>query len=427
MPFPKLSPLQSRFAASFIASIVLLVLYFAFSTPHFVYAAEVDSIRGEDHNHERLLVRPFLDLEYEDLDMREEVSYEAEFLGVDRAITPRATTDLTGLTNNAVVTTNIQLGQTVNYMFSNASLWSNRSPPGAGLPSQFTLEGMSMPSWQEEEDSGNEGNTELKRRQSVNQRTLYITVTACLQPKPVVANTSRDPAPQLKLYVSQSENNTNPGPTQNSDLQDMIALDGGYALYQANATGNVFIGVYGENNTAYTDVWSAQIAASIDAPFHYFWNSSDPNLFLVDSDDSAALFYTNPFISSSSNTTLYEEWMDATPPFVIYANDGGNNDLDGLQNSYCGLQNAQIKAESPGQTTSQIVTGMTSTGAGNLPKQQFYMNGLSARSSYNAILAMNGNSTASGANVVGGGGQVFRMTNFNTLTGRPLVLILAEI
>jgi calcium channel MID1 len=265
----------------------------------------------------------------------------------------------------------------------------------------------------------------LRSRQTTGtaNRTLYITVTACDQPS-AVSNTTTDPPPQLQLYVSQSADNTNPGPTSNSDLQDMVTLVGGYALYTVNATGNVFIGVYGVNNSAYSGVWSAQIAASIDAPYHYYWNSSDPNLFLVDSDTEAALFYTDPFITNDSNkkglnTTLFNEWMSTAPPFVMFANDASNTAIYGIQNSYCGLQNhASIsQVERAGQTTSQVVTEMTSIGDPALPKQQFYMNGLSPGTSYNVILAMNGNSTDSGDGVVGGGGQVFHMANFTTATG----------
>jgi calcium channel MID1 len=320
--------------------------------------------------------------------------------------------------------TNIQLGQAVFYMFSNSSLWADKSPPTPGLPSQITLNGRTMMEM-ENGDSAAMDELKLRSRQTTEtaNRTLYITVTACDQPS-AISNTTTDPPPQLQLYVSQSANNTNPGPTSNSDLQDMVTLVGGYALYTVNATGNVFIGVYGVNNSAYSGVWSAQIAASIDAPYHFYWNSSDPNLFLVDSDTQAALFYTDPFMqetkNGSTNTTLYDEWMSITPPFVMFANDASNTGIMGVQNSYCGLQNhASIsQVERAGQTTSQVVTGMTSIGDPALPKQQFYMNGLSPGTSYNVILAMNGNSTDSGNNVVGGGGQVFYMTNFTTATGK---------
>lgn len=199
----------------------------------------------------------------------------------------------------------------------------------------------------------------------------------------------------------------------------MVELEKGYVLYEVNATGDIFMGVYAKNDSTYTGMYNAQIAASIDAPFHYYWNSSDPNLFAVDSDANSALLFTDPLITNSSNITLYEQWMDVTPPFQIFASDASSTFIMGLQNSYCGLQtNAQIVANRAGQTTSQVVTGMTDIGSGALPKQQFYVTGLNAGKSYNVALAINGNSTASGGGVVGGGGQVFHMTTFSTLSSK---------
>lgn len=406
---------------------MLLLLYFAFWSSHFAYAAEVDSIQPEDHNHERIHGEPLLDFGYnndEGLDLRE-LSYEAEFMGVDRGIIGRATTEPTALINNRMDLTNIEQGQLVSYMFSNASLWGTKSAATPGLPSQIILErGNFKRSWDDmamDEDEDTEG-TELKlrARQTTTTNdtvTLYISVTACDQPQ-ARSNTTTDPPPQLKLYVSWTGNNTNPGPNATADA-DVLDLDGGYMLYTVNATSAVYFGVYAEDsNSVYSGVYSAQIAASIDGPYHYYWNSSDPNLFLVDSDNESALLFTDPFITNSSNTTLLEEWMSTSPPFVIFASDATDTSLNGLEHSYCGLQNnAQIAATRPGQTTSNIVTGMTSIGVGTLPKQQFYIDGLSGGLNYTIFLAMDGNSTDSGNGVVGGGGQVFHATSFSTLTG----------
>ena len=51
MQFPKLTPLQSRFAASLLASAILMFIYFSLSNTQFAYAAELDSIIPSDHNH----------------------------------------------------------------------------------------------------------------------------------------------------------------------------------------------------------------------------------------------------------------------------------------------------------------------------------------------------------------------------------------
>ena len=70
---------------------MVLVLYFALSLPHFAYAADVDSMRGEDHNHERLLDMPFLEVDIEESELRE-IVYEAEFIVYDRGIMGRSST-----------------------------------------------------------------------------------------------------------------------------------------------------------------------------------------------------------------------------------------------------------------------------------------------------------------------------------------------
>ncbi|KAK0100051.1 stretch-activated cation channel mid1 [Cadophora gregata] len=422
MPLPKLSPLQSRLAASLIASMILLLFYLLFTVPSFAYATDVDWIQPEDHNHEQLVDFPLLD-DIDGLELRE-AEYESEFFGIDRSIIGRATTQPTGLVNNRIEATNVQLGQSFYYVFTNASLWGEKSPATPGLPSQITLHKRQLlrsddPIFRLNSMEGQYGEeSELSRRQSTTvtetNRTLYITVTTCDQP---TSDTTTDPPPQLQLYVSQSANNTNPGPDQDTSLQELIILEGGYALHEVNATGDVYMSIYAPNATEYSSgVYSAQIAASIDAPFHTYWNSSDPNLFLVDSDDFSALLFTDPFITDATNTTLLAEWMDHAPPYVIFASDATDTSLKGLERSYCGLKTkAQVQESRPGQTVSTIVTGMTSIGNLTLPRQQFFVNGLGAGKSYNVMLAMDGNSTNSGNFVVGGGGQVFKQTTFEML------------
>ncbi|KAL2068015.1 hypothetical protein VTL71DRAFT_16113 [Oculimacula yallundae] len=422
MPLPKLSPLQSRLAASLFASIMLLLLYLFLAVPSFAYAADVDSIQPEDHNHEQLIDFPLLD-DLHELDLREE-EYESEFFGIDRSIIGRATTQPIALVNNRIEATNVQLGQSFYYVFSNASLWGDRSAATPGLPSQITLHKRRLvrsddPILRADIGSDDEGEgSELMRRQIPSgpetNRTLFITVTTCDQP---TSNTTTNPPPQLQLYVSQSPNNTNPGPGQDSGLQEVITLEGGYALHIVNATRDVYMSIHAQNATEYsTGVYSAQIAASIDAPFHTYWNSTDPNLFLMDSDDFSALLFTDPFITDATNTTLVTKWMDHAPPYVIFASDASDKSMVGIERSYCGLKTkAQIQATRPGQTVSTIVTGMTSIGNLTLPRQQFFVNGLGAGKTYNVMLAMEGNSTNSGNFVVGGGGQVFKQTQFSML------------
>ena len=104
------------------------------------------------------------------------------------------------------------------------------------------------------------------------------------------------------------------------------------------------------------------------------------------------------------------------PPYGMFAHNQNDRSILGVQYSYCGLNHlAQIVAGLGAEN--QNVVGMTTRGLYNKPKEQFYVNDLNASSSYWGFLAMQGNSTASGNGVVGGGGKVWSAVNFTTKTG----------
>lgn len=407
MPFPKLSPLQSRLAASVIASVTLLMLYFTFSSPHFAYAADVDSIRPEDHNHERLQDVHLLDVEVEDLEPREE-GYEADFLGYDRGIigrTPPSSNSPIQLANNIVVNTTITQGQTSQYVFLN----SNQARIRASTSYQEDENEWS------EEAGGEKGYTGDHKfpRQSTSTRTVYISVNVCVQPLPL-QSTTMEPAPQLQLYISDSDSNTNPGPSSDGG-QNVIELDGGAIQTTIDTAGNVYLGLYGVNTTTYNGSWSAEIAASTEGHYHNYHNGSAPNLRLVDSDRNAALLVTGNLTNENSSSSSYQGFINSPPPYVLFGSDSSAGLFQGVQNSYCGLNKyAEITPESIGATAGDVSVNTSITTRGNQqPKQQFYLKGLYSSSTYSVMLAMRG----SGNSTVGGGGQVWSMTNFTTLSG----------
>lgn len=379
-----------------------------------------------------------LDSEYDDLEIRAE-GYEAEFVGFDRGIIGRVASenDPTPLLNNRAVTTNVEQGQTVSFSFLNSSLWGALSPQASGLPSPVWLrrsvesagsmgqngfEGPD-PGLLEHEDGAHvspedrETNFTLRPRQSssADTRTLYITVNTCTQPEAKGADLV---APsQLELYISQSEKNKNPGPGQDNSLQQVYQLDGGAAMVTMNTTGDVYIGLFGSNLTEkYTGTWNAQIAASIDAPYHYY-NSDISNLILVDSDSVSALLVTDDL--GTNNGPIYEEWVKLTPPFTMFASKTVNSSMSGLQYSYCGLEKkAEIAGTiNGGQSTGKFQVSMTTRGEYDYPKQQLYLDGLTPGTSYSGILAMSGNATALGREGVGGGGKVWKAMTFSTISG----------
>ncbi|KAI9746559.1 MAG: stretch-activated cation channel mid1 [Claussenomyces sp. TS43310] len=410
MPLPKLSPLQSRLAASLAASVVLLILYFTLTFPDFAYASEVDSIEPEDHNHERLL-RPWIpDDQLVEAEL-EELAYEADFLGFDRGIIGRAPpVGSAPLMNNVPRPDNVKQGETNQYIFPNSSLWVTSSAPGVGLPPFATRQ-----------RSSNEAETRLEdldeglQGRDLGSRSLYITITTCLQPYPVDSSGAAGPPPQVTLYVSTSSGNDSPGPGSTL-AQEMVILEEGYGNITINATGDVYLAVSAPNTTnqySQTDVYNIELAASIDAPYHSY-EGDEPNLYLIDSDTSSALLITNN-LTQAANGSVYDQWMNLAPPYVVFASNQNNTLLNGVRKSYCGLElYAQIAGTKDGMRTNMVQTSMTNVTLGSLPKQQFYFQGLNGSSSYYGILAMNGNSTNSGAGVVGGGGRVWHNMSFVT-------------
>jgi calcium channel MID1 len=411
------------------------MLYLALSSSHFAYASEVDSIRPEDHNHERLLGPYILDGELDDIGVPEG-GYEAEFFGTDRGIIGRADTgpQHTELLNNSPQRMEVVPGGAMVYFsVQNATLLGNPSGDQAGLPSPVRLllrtenhveefvPVLDAPRLDLRGDISNEegtGNPILNSRQT-GPKTLYISLNTCQQPSDPTDTTGvKGAPPQLQLYVSQSSSNTLPGPGKSPEAQQQVPIVGGFASVTLQASGTVYIGVAAPNTTTFTrGNYLMEIAASIDAPFHSYTDVRS-NLHLIDSDMTSALLVTNSLVNFT-NGTLFDEWMNLSPPFSIFAVNTNRTTITGVQNSYCGLKTyADIAGVQGGVHSDEVQTSMSNSTGLPYPKQQFHVQGLNGSSSYYGILAMTGNSTNSGAGVVGGGGRVWKSIEFQTQTGR---------
>lgn len=396
MPLPKLTPLQSRFAASLGASLFLLLLYLTLTKPHFAYALELDStIHTGDSIH-----NPILE-DDTDEDLGEDPT---EYSHGDRLRT-RAVEGVSALSNNAPQNRNINIGETQNWVFTKEEIDGPHGQAGPGLPSDDVVErGIEV------EVQGHE----LKKRQQSN--TIYLTLNTCLQPS---SNSSKDSAdaipPQLQMYISMSDSNPKPGPGVADPNQRSIQVDGGYAYLEVEADSDIYVGVAAPNVTAFSGIWNYEVAASIDAPYHYAHN--EPNLFFVDGDNHAALLITDDLTQAAPNETVFKEWMELSPaPWGLFAADQKDKSILGLKNSFCGLRNnVRLNANIKG-IESQNIAQMTNRGLRGKPKEQFYITGLNASSRYWGMLVMEGNSTDSGEGVVGGGGTVWAAIEFDTKT-----------
>jgi calcium channel MID1 len=398
MQLPKLTPLQSRFLASFLASAILVVLYLTLTSPQFAYAVDLDSRIPPDHNHPIVLESDFQVEEHEGDLEDDERNAESLYGIVSRAIEAI----VQGLENNIPQNLNIGFGETQNWVFSMSAI--KPGIPGLQLPYDNTT------------DVGQvQARDELRKRRDEKQ--IYITANTCLQPTASLkgGNSGNIIPGQLKMYVSTNASNTHPGPTVSDPQQRVVEFNGGYALATLNTSNDVYVGISALDITGFTGSWNYEIAASVDAPYHST-NETWSNLFFVDSDNHAALLITNDTTQANSSSPVYQEWMSMKPPYGVFAHNMNDSSILGVQSSYCGLSNlANIVADV--DTQNQNVAGMTNRGLGGKPKEQFYINDLNATSQYWGFLAMARNSTSG---VIGGGGKVWMAMNFTTKTGKPV-------
>ena len=418
MHFPKLTPLQSRFAASFAASLLLVILYLTFSRPHFAYAFELDSIEHRDHNHPFLLDPVSHDLVPGVIGWNDEGGkrrYEPEFAGLGRSIVGRVAGEplISGLSNNVPGKMDISGGQVQYWSFSKSDLNGPRSSATPDLP--FSQPNRRDGGFQDPKDDS-QTKEELKRRQD-GDRQLYLTLSVCDQPF-ATSNNSTSPPPPLQLYVSESLDNQTPGPNAASLKQVLITTKNGYADYITMTSDDTFIGIEALSNSSFQGTYNYEITASIDAPYTFFEPFS--NLFYVDSDNSASLLVSGNLTNENASDLTQQQWMNSGSPFNIFVHSQNDPWILGLSSSYCGMKNhAQIQGNVENLGNTAVEVGMTKKGGG-LPKQQFYIKNLNSSSRYYAMMAVGSNYTKSGPGNVNGGGTIWDFKNFATKNGMYL-------
>lgn len=338
------------------------------------------------------------------LELRDSVDEDGESNGLD--LVRRYPNAAKALGNNQFETRDsFEIGDVHWFYLPKTVVNGKHDTAGPGLPAYINTT----------KEDGDESNNKLRKRDmDFSKRattTVYLSLTTCQ--KPYTNKTSAQGTfPQLQLYVSNSEKLQEPGPGKDDSLQEMYTAVGGYVGITVDTDSDVFIGVAAPNSTDYTGVYKYQIAASIDAFFHNIVDD-EPNLFFIDADMSAALLVTNNLTQSEKNSTNYKQWMDIVPPYTMFAHNINDTALVGLEKSFCALD----ALSQVGRISNSTEVGMTNRGLGNKPKEQFYITGLNQSSSYSGLLAMVGNSTASGNGIIGGGGQVWQPMNFTTKAG----------
>ncbi|KAE8306635.1 stretch-activated Ca2+-permeable channel component-domain-containing protein [Aspergillus transmontanensis] len=349
------------------------------------HAADLTSLAPEIHSN--LTINdgdshfPFPLGSYNGLVIEDDVDNAGDLRGLD--IVRRAPTGVSSLGNNQYQTGEVKLGETQWWYFSKNSVKDKNT------------------------NKTSEGPTSDKSKRS---ETVFISLTACSKPSSNRAgsDSARD-LPHLEVYISTSELLQKPGPGQERSNQTKYTVEEGYMGATAEVEGNVYIGVTAHNSTKHSGSYSYELAASVDAFFHSF--AHDPAfLYFVDSDTHSALFTTGNLTEAELGSQGYNNWMGIAPPYTMFANNINDTAISGLHHSSCALDRlAQI-----GKGDSNINASMTSRGPGNKPKEQLFITGLNRSSTYEGILALDGNSTGSRNGVIGGGGKIWKPITFST-------------
>lgn len=333
------------------------------------------------------------------LDEQQEVGYQPDFLGLDRSIIGRAASSEVpvGLDNNIAKVLNLLPGNVSYYSFSiSAAASSTKREPRVDLRHEEA------------------GVNQLQPRQASTDLTVYISINTCLQPSFVNVSNQQTP-PQPSLYVSLSDSNKTPGPASTGS-QHVVPLVEGFASasYAVQRNDDIYVSVAAPQvEIADKSVWNYELAISVDAPYHSY-NDTGPALYLTDSDPSAALLVTDKLAwlaPDNSSSEAIDQWAAKALPLSIFVANTNNTAVVGVKHSFCGLKNV---AGIIGSSDPNVQNGITHNQPDSAAEQQFYVPGLNRSSTYFGFLAQNGNGSASGSGVVGGGGTVFANMTFPT-------------
>ena len=416
---PKLTALQTRFLASFVALVCLALVYWSLSNPHVAYAAELsgkgvgdgEHVTGRDHNWHRIEEAAREDAE------------DVEGPTLEQRQVNRST--ITG--NDHAHAENIEAGQRTVWEYPRELLYAAHADSGSGLPENIATTTNATTTGDGDDD---EVRADLRKRsaeatlearqENAGSRPVYVSINTCLQPTWSDEGTPSTAPSQLRLFVSEESSNTSPGPNS-SGQQREVSLDEGFAQIEMDTQGDTYLAVVAPDGvpSGFSGVWNYELAVSIDG-FYHKAELQQTNLFLIDTDNTAALLVTSNLTEHAPGEPEFEAWMAQRPPYgVLASNVAEDAKTRGLRRSYCGLAKVSQVMSDPTDLTgerSPVATRMTTRGQGARPKQQFALSSLNASSTYEVRLALVGNGTASGSGVVGGGGKVWPAVRLRTKT-----------
>lgn len=168
-----------------------------------------------------------------------------------------------------------------------------------------------------------------------------------------------------------------------------------YFLIQAPETSQYGAGVDPGSTVvpSSNDTWTYQVGISTSRPMHEF--SSDPNLYLVDSDFAHSLFTTSSMVSSftlnSDGRTIATDYQNQTfyknqrnyYNIHVFSNAQGQRFESRLGASFCAITDSTEQLLNRGNADVSIST----RGDMGMPKLQYFVNGLNISSEYVIFLS----------------------------------------
>lgn len=409
-----LSPSGPRLVASLAAALRLMAPYDLLSVPRGTLAAEppLGSFSPS--------LSDFAVIEQDDSE-GESPLYESVFNLFSPSILGRAG-DTTPLELDKPLALNIQPGGTpICYIVKSGSLGTNSSASSSPSRQKRKADG---------DGDGDLGGGGSDAGSPAPDAAVFISANTCLQPAPKADGTASSPSPpQLVLFVSNAKGAKCPdiasgaGDAHAAGFTSHEFTEGAVAV-NVNGTNDVYIGVYAPKvSDGFEGSYGYELAASGTQFFHQYQNVSEgAKLLWMDSDSTSALLVTTPLTEDAGKV---RHMMGEDPPYQLYVSQQDWLATKGLSRSACGLQkNALIGAnnQGTGRNNALVKTTMTLRGSGGMPKQQFYVVGLNATTTYRGTIVRPANVTVNSKRLDGGGSQtpqntgsiVFQATTFNT-------------
>jgi calcium channel MID1 len=258
-----------------------------------------------------------------------------------------------------------------------------------------------------------ETDEQLEKRQTG--KRVWISANACRQPNPPTDTTGKSKNhPQLVMYASTSPKNKKPGPDSPNDLVTPpvgLLFENGFANLTLQTNSDIYIGISAPNlEPGWFGSWHFEVAASTDGPYHGY-NSTNPYLFMIDTDSDSALFITYNLSANADDAGFWRQ----NNPFTMYAFEVDSvAPFNGMERSLCAMENYS------NLTNATTEISVTTKFGNSLPKSQLHVQGLKAGKKYNGFLAakgVDGSLQLPGGGTVRGGGMVFQQFNFTTKSG----------